>query len=270
MSRTPQRPRLEPWESQAHPGKLPEISCLPERQPIVSQLSEDQKLPTLTSDPRYLDSRALKKCFGGFSFEHSWKNAVIKTKKIKQEYTSAYGLRETSENIATPSLTKGSERYLAISNSTPVVQKTKGANSYPVSSSYINEDYSLPPLYSLPSTSSQYCDSFYKSRGDTAMDSIHRRESCSWKPVSVKAPGLPGETEEGAERLKKSNQCSSLSSFTEGSKFKSDKGYHYTDPFTGAPPQYIQRLSQLAALECETIHQERTRRVKRTRKHNIT
>nr|XP_056710880.1 putative uncharacterized protein C8orf89 homolog [Euleptes europaea] len=262
MSKNPQQTRLEPRESQVHNGKLPEISCLPELQPIVCQPSEEQKLPTLTSDGTNLDNKVLGKPFGSFQFERSWKNAVIKTKKIKQaEYTSAYGLREMSENTAMQSLTQGSER-----------QKTKGAtNSYPVSAC-INEDYGcLPPLYWLPSTSSQCFDSFYKSRGDTVIEGIHRRGTCSWKPGSLKVPGVHGGAgEEGAERLKKYNRCSSLISFPEGSKFKPGKGCHFTDPVSGAPSQYIQRLSQLAALECETIHQEKTTRVRRIKKHHTS
>ncbi|XP_060098938.1 putative uncharacterized protein C8orf89 homolog [Heteronotia binoei] len=86
----------------------------------------------------------------------------------------------------------------------------------------------------------------------------------------MKAPAVHGGAGEGAERLKKYNRCSSLISFSEGSKFKSSKGYHFTDPVRGAPPQYVQRLSQLAALECETIHQEKKRKVRRTKKHSTT
>ncbi|XP_054841864.1 putative uncharacterized protein C8orf89 homolog [Eublepharis macularius] len=225
MSKSPQRTRLEQRESQVHNDKLPGISCLPESQPIVSRLSKEQKLPVLTSDHKYLDNKVLRKPFWSHPLESSWKNAVIKTKKMKQEYTSAYGLKETSENAAMPSLAQGSERYLAVSNSSPVVQKTEGAaNSFPVSSC-INEDYNcLPPLYLLPSTSSQYFDGFYKSRGDTAIDNIVRREMSSWKPDSLKAHGVDGGAGEvGAVRLKKYNQCSSLISFSEGSKFKPGK-----------------------------------------------
>ncbi|XP_062985938.1 putative uncharacterized protein C8orf89 homolog [Elgaria multicarinata webbii] len=87
----------------------------------------------------------------------------------------------------------------------------------------------------------------------------------SWKPDSLKTSGMHGGAGElGVVRLKKYNRCSSLISFPEGSKFKS--GYRFTDPVSGAPPQYVQRLSQLAALECETIHHEKSRKTRKAKK----
>ncbi|XP_028592537.2 putative uncharacterized protein C8orf89 homolog isoform X2 [Podarcis muralis] len=261
MSRSQQRIHLEQQGacSQAPNGKLPEISCIPECRPVISQPPKEQKLPILKSDQRFLDKKVSGKSFGGHLFENSWKHAVIKTKRIKQEYTSAYGLRDSDENAAMPSLAQ------AIPNPSPVAQKTQGAAHLFPDSCYSNDDPGLPPFV-LPRTSSQYfIESCYKSRGDTAMGDAYKRGSFTWKPGPLKTSGMHGGAGElGAVRLKKYNRCSSLISFPEGSKFK--PGYRFTDPVTGAPPQFLQRLSQLAALECETIHQERTRRLRKAKR----
>ncbi|XP_053251839.1 putative uncharacterized protein C8orf89 homolog isoform X4 [Podarcis raffonei] len=232
MSRSQQRIHLEQQGacSQAPNGKLPEISCIPECRPVISQTPKEQKLPILKSEQRFLDKKVSGKSFGGHLFENSWKHAVIKTKRIKQaEYTSAYGLRDSDENAAMPSLAQ------AIPNPSPVAQKTQGAAH------------------------------LFPDRGDTAMGDAYKRGSFTWKPGPLKTSGMHGGAGElGAVRLKKYNRCSSLISFPEGSKFK--PGYRFTDPVTGAPPQFLQRLSQLAALECETIHQERTRRLRKAKR----
>ncbi|XP_075406951.1 putative uncharacterized protein C8orf89 homolog [Tenrec ecaudatus] len=43
----------------------------------------------------------------------------------------------------------------------------------------------------------------------------------------------------------------------------------FTDPLPGAPPQFLQRLSKMAILEYDTVHQEITRKSKRGKKHNL-
>ncbi|XP_033011314.1 putative uncharacterized protein C8orf89 homolog isoform X4 [Lacerta agilis] len=232
MSRSQQRIHLEQRGvySQAPNGKLPEISCIPECRPAISQPPKEQKLPILKSDQRFLDKKVSGKSFGGHLFENSWKHAVIKTKRIKQaEYTSTYGLRDSDENAAMPSLAQ------AIPNPSPVAQKTQGAAN------------------------------LFPDRGDTAMGDAYKRGVFTWKPCPLKTSGMHGGAGElGAVRLKKYNRCSSLISFPEGSKFK--PGYRFTDPVIGAPPQFLQRLSQLAALECETIHQEKTRKIRKAKR----
>ncbi|XP_061461027.1 putative uncharacterized protein C8orf89 homolog isoform X1 [Rhineura floridana] len=260
MSRSQQRNRLEQRDLQVHDGKLPEISCIPECRPIASQPPKGQKLPILKSDQRLLGNKVSGKSFESRLFENSWKNAVIKTKRMKQEYISAYGLRDCDENAAMPSLAQ------AIPNTSPIAQKTQSATK-PFPSS--NDDPSLPHLYVLPSTSSQCVfESFYKSREDIAMGDIKKRVACTWKTGPLKTSEMHGGAGElGAVRLKKYNRCSSLISFPEGSKFKT--GYRFTDPVSGAPPQYLQRLSELAALECETIHQEKSRKIRRTKKQEM-
>ncbi|XP_016286952.1 putative uncharacterized protein C8orf89 homolog isoform X3 [Monodelphis domestica] len=43
----------------------------------------------------------------------------------------------------------------------------------------------------------------------------------------------------------------------------------FKSPLTGAPPQYLQRLSQLAILEYDTIRQETSRRFKKEKKREL-
>ncbi|KAH0617639.1 hypothetical protein JD844_016086 [Phrynosoma platyrhinos] len=102
-------------------------------------------------------------------------------------------------------------------------------------------------------------------KGERAMGDIKKRGVCSWKPSPLKTTEVHGGAGEvGAARLKKQNQCSSLISFPEMSKCNSD--YCFKDPVRGAPRPYLQRLSELAALERETIHQEKSRKIRKTKK----
>ncbi|XP_033698851.2 putative uncharacterized protein C8orf89 homolog isoform X2 [Tursiops truncatus] len=43
-------------------------------------------------------------------------------------------------------------------------------------------------------------------------------------------------------------------------------GSGFSDPLTGAPSQYLQRLSKMAILEYDTIRQETTRKFKKSKK----
>uniref|UniRef100_A0A8C0GNV3 Uncharacterized protein n=1 Tax=Chelonoidis abingdonii TaxID=106734 RepID=A0A8C0GNV3_CHEAB len=42
--------------------------------------------------------------------------------------------------------------------------------------------------------------------------------------------------------------------------------HHFTDPFAGAPPEYIHRLSEIKSFQCETIRQEQNKKLKRGKK----
>uniref|UniRef100_A0A6J0V6A0 Uncharacterized protein n=1 Tax=Pogona vitticeps TaxID=103695 RepID=A0A6J0V6A0_9SAUR len=267
MSRSRSRSRLEQGDSEVHDGKLPEILCVSESSKCLpSQPPKEQKLPIITCDQRFSDTNVSGKSFGGRLFENSWKNAVIKTKRMKQKYTCAYGLRKSDGNAAMPSRTQECERYSAITASSPVTLMAQGAaNPFPNS----NDELGLPPLCLLPSTSSHFTfGNLYKSRGEIAMGDINKRRVYSWKPDPLKTSEmLSGAGEIGAVRLKKHNRYSSLISFPDGSKFNS--GYCFPDPLRGAPPEYLRRLSELAALECETVHQEKSRKIRKTKKQEM-
>ncbi|KAF7246208.1 putative uncharacterized protein C8orf89 [Varanus komodoensis] len=186
---------------------------------------------------------------------------------FQNEYTSAYGLRDSNENIAVPSLIQGSERYSVIPNSSLAAKKTQSAADPFTNSSYSNDDPNLPPSYLLPSTSSQYpIGSFYKSKGDIALGDIGKRGICSWKPGPLKTPGMHcGVRELGVVR-EDTLYFYQILLYNPEESFVLLLGYRFTDPVSGAPPEYIQRLSELAALECETIHQEKSRRTRKSRK----
>ncbi|XP_063156321.1 putative uncharacterized protein C8orf89 homolog [Candoia aspera] len=214
-------------------------------------------------DNTFLDNKG--KLFESQPFMNSSKNAVLKTKRIKQDCVSAYGLSDSIENTAMPRLSQGMEKCPAIPNPFPVVQKTQsGANQFP-NSSDSNKDSRLPPLHLLPSTLPQRIfEGYYKSRGNIAARNTDRK-GMPWIKAPLKNSELHcGSGELGAVRLKKYNRCSSLISFPEGSKFRT--GYRFPDPVIGAPPQFLQRLAELAALEHETIHQEKSSKIRKTKK----
>uniref|UniRef100_A0A7M4FNT4 Uncharacterized protein n=1 Tax=Crocodylus porosus TaxID=8502 RepID=A0A7M4FNT4_CROPO len=116
--------------------------------------------------------------FGCLPFESSWKNSLLRTQRIKKEYTSAFGLRDSEENMAIPNLTQGIQKYQA--NRSPLCFDLM----------FVYSRFLLPFL-------------------------AH---------------------------------------------------HHFTDPVTGAAPEYLQRLSQMASLECETINEEKNRKMKRGKK----
>ncbi|KAB1256445.1 putative uncharacterized protein C8orf89 [Camelus dromedarius] len=45
-----------------------------------------------------------------------------------------------------------------------------------------------------------------------------------------------------------------------------DSSSGFSDPLSGAPSQYLQRLSKMAILEYDTIRQETTRKLKKSKK----
>ncbi|KAM6456715.1 uncharacterized protein C8orf89 homolog isoform 2-T2 [Liasis olivaceus] len=220
MSRSQQRTSLEQRDLQAYDGKLPEISCVPKCKYTTFQPTlKERKLPSLMLDNKFLDNK--ETLFKSQSFMNSWKNAVLKTKRIKQEYVSAYGLSDSSENTAMPHFSQGMEKYPAIPNPFPVVQKTQsGANKFP-NSSDSNEDSSLPPLYLLPSAPRQsFFEGYHKSREDIAMGNADRKRVPQITAPLKNSELQCGAGDLGAVRLKKYNRCSSLVSFPDGSKFR--------------------------------------------------
>ncbi|XP_062835411.1 putative uncharacterized protein C8orf89 homolog isoform X1 [Anolis carolinensis] len=267
MSRNQPRARLEPRDLEAHDSKFPEIANLQESEHITSQPLKEQKLPMLTSDHRFLDTKVSGKSSSSCPFENGSENVLIKSKRIKQEYAPAYGLRDCGENVAMPSLPWRSERSSAKRNLSPVAQKRQGATNSFLNSSSSNDEPSLPPLYLLPPSSSKYfLESYYKSK-ERGMGDTNKRGPGSWKLGPLKTSGMRGGVGDlSAVRLKKHNRCSSLLSFPEVSKLKSGKCNCFKNPVIGAPPQYLQRLSELAALERETIHQEKIRKFRKTKK----
>ncbi|XP_034285866.1 putative uncharacterized protein C8orf89 homolog isoform X2 [Pantherophis guttatus] len=264
MSSSQQRSHLEQRDLQVDNGKLPKISRFPKwKHATLQPIPKERKLPFLAPDNKFLDHKG--KLFESEPFMDSWKNAVLKTKRIKQEYVSAYGLSDSNENTAMQCLSQSTEEYPAIPNPLPVIQMTQScANKFP-NSSYSNEDSRLPPLYLLPSTLSQsFFEGYYKSRGDIAMGHPTKKEvPCISAPLKNSKPHCQaGELD--TVRLKKLNKCSRLASFPGRVNYRT--GYRFADPANGAPSQFLQRLAELAALECTTIYEEKTGKIKKTKK----
>ncbi|XP_026547481.1 putative uncharacterized protein C8orf89 homolog isoform X1 [Notechis scutatus] len=265
MSSSQQRTHFKQRDLQVDNGKLPKISCVPKWKHTTFQpIPKERKLPFLTPDNKFPDRKG--KLFESEPFMDSWKNAVLKTKRIKQaEYASAYGLSDSNENTAMQCLSQSTEEYPAIPNSLPVIQKTQScADQFP-SSSDSNEDSRLPPLYLLPTTLSQsFFEGYYKSRGDIAMGHPTKKEvPCISAPLKNSEPHCQAGALD-AVRLKKLNRCSRLASFPGRVKYRT--GYQFADPVSGATSQFLQRLAELAALECTTIHEEKTKKIRKTKK----
>ncbi|KAM7074836.1 uncharacterized protein C8orf89 homolog [Molossus nigricans] len=72
------------------------------------------------------------------------------------------------------------------------------------------------------------------------------KEPCTVVPLPERAKGL----------LKHSNSSISL-------------GSGFSDPLAGAPSQYLQRLSKMAMLECDTIRQETARKSRKGKKQEL-
>ncbi|XP_058031076.1 putative uncharacterized protein C8orf89 homolog isoform X2 [Ahaetulla prasina] len=245
-------------------GKLPKISRVPKwKHATLQPIPKERKLPFLTPDNKFLDHKG--KLFESEPLMDSWKNAVLKTKRVKQEYVSAYGLRDSNENTAMQCLSQSTEEYSVIPNPLPVIQNTQScANQFP-NSSDSNEDSRLPPLYLFPSTLSQsFFEGHYKSRGDITMGHPTKKEvPCISAPLKNSKPHCQA-AELDTVRLKKLNKCSRLASFPGRVKYRT--GYQFADPANGAPSQFLQRLAELAALQCTTIHEEKTRKIRKTKK----
>uniref|UniRef100_A0A7N4P1N3 Uncharacterized protein n=1 Tax=Sarcophilus harrisii TaxID=9305 RepID=A0A7N4P1N3_SARHA len=72
----------------------------------ISSFSKEQnRMPVLTPENRYLTSRVTKSSLDGcFLFEKSWKKAALETQKMKKEYSSIFGLKDFKEVDTIPSL----------------------------------------------------------------------------------------------------------------------------------------------------------------------
>ncbi|XP_051021838.1 putative uncharacterized protein C8orf89 homolog [Acomys russatus] len=90
------------------------------------------------------------------------------------------------------------------------------------------------------------------------------RKSLSSTPLEVHKRLLHSETGIPPLRLKKTKESCSMVALQEKSK-----GSVFSDPFTGAPSQFLQRLSRMAILEYDTIRQETHKKSRRGKKREI-
>ncbi|XP_059984559.1 putative uncharacterized protein C8orf89 homolog [Lagenorhynchus albirostris] len=90
------------------------------------------------------------------------------------------------------------------------------------------------------------------------------QKSVSSTPLEVHKRLLHADTEMPPVRLKKTKPACTVALLQEKSKDRLGSGF--SDPLTGAPSQYLQRLSKMAILEYDTIRQETTRKFKKSKK----
>ncbi|XP_047386453.1 putative uncharacterized protein C8orf89 homolog [Sciurus carolinensis] len=90
------------------------------------------------------------------------------------------------------------------------------------------------------------------------------QKSISSTPLEIHNRLLHTDTQMPAIRIKKTKGTCTMIPLQEKSK-DSD----FSDPFTGAPSQYLQRLSKMALLECNTIRQETSKKSKKGKKREL-
>ncbi|MBZ3885614.1 putative uncharacterized protein C8orf89 [Sciurus carolinensis] len=90
------------------------------------------------------------------------------------------------------------------------------------------------------------------------------QKSISSTPLEIHNRLLHTDTQMPAIRIKKTKGTCTMIPLQEKSK-DSD----FIDPFTGAPSQYLQRLSKMALLECNTIRQETSKKSKKGKKREL-
>ncbi|XP_013373584.1 PREDICTED: putative uncharacterized protein C8orf89 homolog isoform X2 [Chinchilla lanigera] len=94
------------------------------------------------------------------------------------------------------------------------------------------------------------------------LPSCHKGVSSS--PVEVHRQLLHAPTEMPTIRIKKTKKTCTMARFQEKLK---DPGF--SDPLTGAPSEYLQRLSRMAILEYDTIRQETTKKSKKGKRQEL-
>ncbi|XP_074134978.1 putative uncharacterized protein C8orf89 homolog isoform X2 [Sminthopsis crassicaudata] len=212
----------------------------------ISSFSKEQnRMPVLTPENRYLTSRVTKSSLDGcFLFEKSWKKAALETQKMKKEYSSIFGLKDFKEVDTIPSL--------------PEVQRYRTNTETPLDVLKRHPCAALKPSkIRLPTEKNSKNEI---SRLNEDMSTCLPSFSLSQKPrqQSVKEENLKN-------RSVKSNQTSSLLSLQEKTK-----SFSFRSPLTGASPEYLQRLSELAILEYDTIRQETGKKLKKVKKRELS
>ncbi|XP_062045528.1 putative uncharacterized protein C8orf89 homolog [Lepus europaeus] len=100
------------------------------------------------------------------------------------------------------------------------------------------------------------------------MPYLPRFPSCqkhvSSTPLEVHKRLLRADTEMPTLRIKKTKETCTMGPLQERSK-----GSAFSDPLTGAPSQYLERLSKMAIMEYDTIRQETSRKSKKGKRQEL-
>ncbi|XP_006139863.1 putative uncharacterized protein C8orf89 homolog isoform X1 [Tupaia chinensis] len=179
-----------------------------------------------------------------FLFESSWRKAVLETQKMRKEYTTAFGLEELKECVKMP--------YLPGLQS---CQKSLSSSPLDIHKRLLHADSEMPSISHSSENISSCLQVFYSPlhiaqrpvKEQPWQSRIKKtKEACTVVPLQEKSKGL----------LRHSNSSVSF-------------GSGFSDPFPGAPSQYLQRLSRMAILEYDTIRQETTRKSKKGKKREL-
>ncbi|KAM9102966.1 putative uncharacterized protein C8orf89 homolog isoform X4 [Sarcophilus harrisii] len=240
-------------------GLLADLPRITHKKNISSFSKEQNRMPVLTPENRYLTSRVTKSSLDGcFLFEKSWKKAALETQKMKKEYSSIFGLKDFKEVDTIPSLPEvqtyrtNTETPLDVLKRHPCAALKTSKIRLPTEKNSRNEISRLE---------------LWERRVREEESSLN--EDMPTCLPSFSLPQKPRQQSVKEENLKnrsmKSYQTSSLLSLQEKTK-----GFSFRSPLTGASPEYLQRLSELAILEYDTIRQETGKKLKKVKKRELS
>ncbi|KAM9689739.1 uncharacterized protein C8orf89 homolog isoform 1-T1 [Dama dama] len=203
-------------------------------------------MPVLSPEIKFEPSSVTRSTLGGcFLFESSWRKAVLETQKMQKEYTAAFGLEEFKGCVKMPYLS-GLQNCQKSISSTPLEFHRK----------LLRADTEMPPVSHSPENMSSCLQVFYSPlhiaqhpvKGQSWQSRLKKtKPTCTVTPLQEKSKGLL-------------RHCNSLSI---------NFGSGFSDPLTGAPSQYLQRLSNMAILEYDTIRQETSKKIKKSKKREL-
>ncbi|XP_057387661.1 putative uncharacterized protein C8orf89 homolog isoform X2 [Balaenoptera acutorostrata] len=185
--------------------------------------------PEIKFEPSNVTRNSLDSCF---LFERSWRKGVLETQKMRKEYTTAFGLEEFKECVKMP--------YLP---GLPNCQKSVSSTPLEVHKRLLHADTEMPPVSHSTENMLGCLQVFYS-------------------PLHIEQ--RPVKEQSWQSRLKKTKPTCTVAPLQEKSK-----GSAFSDPLAGAPSQYLQRLSKMAILEYDTIRQETTRKLKKSKKQEL-
>ncbi|XP_036685795.1 putative uncharacterized protein C8orf89 homolog isoform X1 [Balaenoptera musculus] len=196
-------------------------------------LKKEEKMPMLPPEIKFEPSNVTRNSLDScFLFERSWRKAVLETQKMRKEYTTAFGLEEFKECVKMP--------YLP---GLPNCQKSVSSTPLEVHKRLLHADTEMPPVSHSTENMSGCLQVFYS-------------------PLHIEQ--RPVKEQSWQSRLKKTKPTCTVAPLQEKSK-----GSGFSDPLAGAPSQYLQRLSKMAILEYDTIRQETTRKLKKSKKQEL-
>ncbi|XP_043339774.1 putative uncharacterized protein C8orf89 homolog isoform X2 [Cervus elaphus] len=203
-------------------------------------------MPVLSPEIKFEPSNVTRNTLGGcFLFESSWRKAVLETQKMQKEYTTAFGLEEFKECVKMPYL-PGLQNCQKSISSTPLEFHRK----------LLRADTEMPPVSHATENMSSCLQVFYSPlhiaqrpvKGQSWQSRLKKtKPTCTVTPLQEKSKGLL-------------RHCNSPSI---------NFGSGFSDPLAGAPSQYLQRLSNMAILEYDTIRQETSKKFKKSKKREL-